>query len=91
MEHGVRVLVAQRGYALALGYEDLNDHDELRRDSLLALLVGRSDLTGRADGARVRISMRKVWLSFSESYALPDSFARILANLRSRPPWLAAG
>ena len=47
VEHGVRALVAQRVYALALGYEDLNDHDELRRDSLLALLVGRSDLTGR--------------------------------------------
>ena len=43
----MRALVAQRVYALALGYEDLNDHDELRRDSLLALLVGRSDLTGR--------------------------------------------
>ena len=42
-------------------------------------------------GARVRISVRKVWLSFSESYAHPDSFARILANPRSHPPWPAAG
>src|SRR5690606_37300472 len=31
---------------LALGYEDLNDHDPLRADSVLALLVGRSDLMG---------------------------------------------
>ena len=32
---------------LALGYEDLNDHDELRRDPLLALLAGKSDLAGQ--------------------------------------------
>ena len=32
--------MAQRLYALALGYEDLNDHDELRHDPLLAVLVG---------------------------------------------------
>lgn len=46
IEHSVRELVSQRIYALALGYEDLNDHDELRRDPLLALLAGKQDLTG---------------------------------------------
>ena len=51
VEHTVRSLLGQRVYALALGYEDLNDHEELRRDSLLALLVGKSDLKG---GDRVR-------------------------------------
>lgn len=45
-EHPVQRLLAQRVYALALGYEDLNDHDVLRADSLLALLVGKSDVTG---------------------------------------------
>ncbi|PXX99351.1 IS1380 family transposase [Halomonas sp. LBP4] len=44
--HSVMTLVAQRIYGLALGYEDLNDHDALRTDSVLALLVGASDLTG---------------------------------------------
>jgi len=39
-------LVRQRVYGLALGYEDLNDHDELRTDPLLALLAGKSDLEG---------------------------------------------
>ncbi|HHM04813.1 MAG TPA: IS1380 family transposase, partial [Gammaproteobacteria bacterium] len=39
IEHSVRELVAQRVYGLALGYEDLNDHDVLCRDSTLALLV----------------------------------------------------
>ena len=47
IEHRVEELVSQRVYALALGYEDLNDHDELRRDPLLALLVGKSDLAGQ--------------------------------------------
>src|ERR1700688_4602274 len=39
VEHALGELLAQRIYALALGYEDLNDHEELRRDPLLALLV----------------------------------------------------
>jgi hypothetical protein len=40
--HTVEQLLAQRIYALALGYEDLNDHDELRNDTLLATLVGKT-------------------------------------------------
>ena len=39
-------MVAQRVYGLALGYEDLNDHDDLRRDPLLATVVGKDDPTG---------------------------------------------
>jgi hypothetical protein len=47
IEHTVTELVAQRVYGLALGYEDLNDHDDLRRDPLLAVLVGKEDLEGK--------------------------------------------
>ena len=46
VEHGVAELLAQRIYGLALGYEDLNDHEELRRDPLLAVLVEKEDLSG---------------------------------------------
>jgi hypothetical protein len=46
IEHTVKELVAQRAYALALGYEDLNDHEELRRDPLLAVLVEKDDPRG---------------------------------------------
>ena len=42
IEHTVEELVAQRVYGLALGYEDLNDHEELRNDPLLAVLVEKS-------------------------------------------------
>ncbi len=50
IEHTVEELVAQRIYALALGYEDLNDHDDLRHDPLLAVLVDKKDPLGRTRG-----------------------------------------
>ena len=46
IEHTVAELVAQRIYGLALGYEDLNDHDDLRRDPLFAVLVEKEDPEG---------------------------------------------
>ncbi len=48
IEHTVKELVAQRVYALALGYEDLNDHDQLRRDPLLAVLAEKPDPSGES-------------------------------------------
>ncbi|HEY1873102.1 MAG TPA: IS1380 family transposase [Steroidobacteraceae bacterium] len=41
VEHSVETLVGQRIFGLALGYEDLNDHDELRRDPTFAVLAGK--------------------------------------------------
>jgi hypothetical protein len=41
IEHKVRTLVGQRVFGQALGYEDLNDHDVLRHDPVLAVLVGK--------------------------------------------------
>ena len=46
IEHTVEELVAQRVYGLALGYEDLNDHEELRKDPMLAVLVEKCDPLG---------------------------------------------
>lgn len=46
IEHSVEELVAQRVFALCLGYEDLNDHDQLRHDPLLAVMVGKVDPLG---------------------------------------------
>ena len=37
-------MLAQRIYGLALGYEDLNDHEQLRTDPLLALLAGKREI-----------------------------------------------
>ena len=55
IEHALESLVKQRVLGIALGYEDLNDHDELCRDSVLALLSECSDMTG---SGRVRPSDR---------------------------------
>lgn len=46
IDHTATELLKQRVFALALGYEDLNDHEQLRHDPLLAVLVGKSDPTG---------------------------------------------
>lgn len=44
VQHPVEQMLAQRIYGLALGYEDLNDHEQLRQDPLLKLLAGKPDL-----------------------------------------------
>jgi len=46
IEHAVQGLVAQRLYGLALGYEDLNDHDQLRADPLMGVLIGKAEPQG---------------------------------------------
>ena len=46
IEHSVLALVSQRVFGLALGYEDLNDHDHLASDKMLAVAVGKTDPTG---------------------------------------------
>jgi hypothetical protein len=47
VDHSVRQLLAQRLYGLALGYEDLNDHERLRLDPLLAAACEKIDPLGQ--------------------------------------------
>jgi len=47
VDHSVRQLLAQRVYGLALGYEDVNDHAQLRRDPLLATACDKKDPLGK--------------------------------------------
>jgi Transposase DDE domain group 1 len=44
VQHSVTEMLSQRVSALALGYEDLNDHEQLRQDPVLKLLAGQADL-----------------------------------------------
>jgi hypothetical protein len=46
IEHPLLDLVTQRVFGLALGYEDLNDHDELRGDPMLAVALNKDDVKG---------------------------------------------
>jgi hypothetical protein len=50
VKHQLPQMLAQRIYGLALGYEDLNDHEQLRSDPLLALLSGKRDLDEQLAG-----------------------------------------
>ena len=47
IEHSVQELLSQRIYGLVLGYEDLNDHDHLRRDPVHGLICGKRDPLGQ--------------------------------------------
>ena len=83
VEHSLESLLGQRVFALALGYEDINDHDRLRDDSLLALAAGsdrgargRRFLPGHAhDLVRAAGSGLCVGPSAEQSFAGPDSQA----------------
>jgi len=59
-KHSVAALVRQRVYGLALGYEDLNDHDALRRDPLFAVLAEAAEfpsmLAGKSTLNRLELS-----------------------------------
>jgi hypothetical protein len=46
IEHPLLDLITQRVFGLALGYEDLNDHDQLRSDPMLAVALGKDDVKG---------------------------------------------
>src|ERR1019366_9359298 len=50
IEHRLLEMVSQRVYGLALGYEDLNDHEQLRHDPLLGVLAGKRDLAAALAG-----------------------------------------
>ena len=52
IEHRGAPLLGQRVYGIALGYEDLNDHDDLRRDPVMAVLAGKLE-AGRSNCAPV--------------------------------------
>ena len=56
--HAVRTLVGQRVFAIALGYEDLNDHDELRHDPVLGPVLGR--LSAPRDWAMAATEQRPI-------------------------------
>src|SRR5579864_510359 len=61
LEHSVEQLVSQRVYGLALGYEDLNDHEQLRQDTVMRVLAGKADveespLAGKSTLNRLELS-----------------------------------
>ena len=93
-QHSVHTLVAQRIYGLALGYGDLNDQDALRADSVLALLVGKHDLTGehrererdRGNPLAASSTVNRLELSHPDSAAV-DRYKKIPATRAIHQNW----
>ena len=86
VEHEVGELVAQGPNALALGYEDLNDHADLRRHPLLAVAAGKVEALGleRNEADRGRALAAPATLQRMETAV--DHAAVVITNWRrSRP------
>ena len=77
VEHGLETLLMQRVVGIALGYEDLVDHDELRHDPVLAVLAGKLEAR-RGDCAPLagKSTLNRLELSRPE----PSRYARISAD-----------
>ena len=75
-EHSVRTLVAQRIAGISLGYEDLNDHDDLRHDPLLALLSGKIEAR-RKDCAPLAGKSTLSRLEHAPAGGKPSRYAKI--------------
>lgn len=93
IEHSVAEMVAQRVYGLALGYEDLNDHEQLRRDPLLQLLAGKSaleePLAGKSTLNRLELSTgtpdRYKKITFWKQ-AIDQLLVKVFLEAHSTPP-----
>ncbi len=83
VEHTVEQMLSQRIYGLALGYEDLNDHEQLRSDPLLALLSGKRDLdeplAGKSTLNRLELTGRS--LRYHKIAYSAEAIDRLLTDL----------
>jgi hypothetical protein len=85
VSHQVKEMVAQRVYGLALGYEDLNDHDQLREDPLLAVLsgkkqVGEAPLAGKSTLNRLELSS-ELPSRYKKIHCRQEAVDKLLADL----------
>jgi hypothetical protein len=88
IEHEVVTLVGQRVFGIALGYEDLNDHDELRHDPIMAVLAGKLKARRKecapVAGKSTLNRMERSWLQPSRYHKIshnPIAIKRLLVDL----------
>jgi hypothetical protein len=97
IEHEVRTLVGQRVFGIALGYEDLNDHDELRHDPIMATLAGKlkahredcAPVAGKSTLNRLELSRpmpTKYHKISHDPVAIEDLFVSFFLEAHPRPP-----
>src|ERR1700740_988982 len=97
IEHAVGTLIGQRVFGIALGYEDLNDHDELRHDPIMAVLAGKLEarreecapVAGKSTLNRLELSKLEPTRYHKISHN-PARIARLFVDLflegHARPP-----
>jgi hypothetical protein len=97
IEHGVATLVGQRVFGIALGYEDVSDHDELRHDPVMAVLADKL-AAGRANCAPVagKSTLNRLELSRAEvtryhkiahdPTAIESLFVTVFLDAHEAPP-----
>jgi hypothetical protein len=98
IEHTVRTLVGQRVFGIALGYEDLNDHEQLRHDPVLGALLGklasrRSDcapLAGKSTLNRMELHAREGVDSYHKirpnTHAIEALFVQLFLEAHAQAP-----
>jgi hypothetical protein len=98
VEHRLETLVGQRVFALALGYEDLNDHDELRHDPSFAVLAGKlaakradcAPLAGKSTLNRLEHKARRDAAKYHkidcDAARLEALFVELFLDAHKRPP-----
>jgi hypothetical protein len=97
IEHAVATLVGQRVFAIALGYEDLNDHDELRHDPLMGVLAGKltpkraecAPVAGKSTLNRLELSKLEPTRYHKISHnpvAIKNLLVDVFLESRARPP-----
>jgi hypothetical protein len=97
IEHAVRTLVGQRIFGIALGYEDLNDHDALRHDPVMATLAGKlkahradcAPVAGKSTLNRLELSRPQPTKYHKISHdpaAIEDLFVTFFLEAHRRPP-----
>src|SRR5437660_4979969 len=96
VEHELHQMLAQRIYGLALGYEDLNDHEQLREDPLLALLAGKREITEPLAGKSTlnRMELTPAGCALAERYhkitysaeAIDALLVEIFLEAHRKPP-----
>ena len=97
IEHEVVTLIAQRVFAIALGYEDLNDHDKLRKDPVMAVLAGKlaarrqdcEPVAGKSTLNRLELSRPEPTRYHKISHdpaAIESLFVTLFLQAHKRPP-----
>jgi Transposase DDE domain group 1 len=98
IEHEVATLVGQRVFGIALGYEDLNDHDQLRHDPMMAVLAGKLEARRHLECAPVagKSTLNRLELSRLEPtryhkishnpVAIRDLLVDLFVETHERPP-----